>query len=98
MVSCFLELPAMCPLEQASATAWVSMIAPLALLTIKTPFLHFAILFLSNNPLNHNNVFSHYPLLGNDQKIRILIFNTLFQQKKQKVWNIHKQNTRSLLY
>ena len=48
-----LELPATWPLEQASAIAWVSIIAPRALLTITTPFLHLAILFLSNNPLNH---------------------------------------------
>ena len=58
----------MCPLEQASATAWVSMIAPLALLTIRTPFLHLAIRFLSNNPLSHKNNFGHhFSLLGNDQ-------------------------------
>jgi hypothetical protein len=48
-----LELPATCPLEQASATACVSISAPRALLTIKTPFFNLAILFLSNNPLNH---------------------------------------------
>lgn len=53
------ELPATCPLEQASATACVSMIAPRALLTIRTPFLHFAILSLSNNPLSHTNQNSH---------------------------------------
>lgn len=42
----------MCPLLQASTTACVSMIAPRALFTIRTPFLSLEILSLSNSPLS----------------------------------------------
>lgn len=49
-------VPAMCPLEQASTTACVSMIAPRALFTIRTPFFSFAILSLSNNPLRIDRI------------------------------------------
>lgn len=52
-------LPAICPLAQASATAWASMIAPRALFTMRTPFFNFAILSLLNIPLTQISILSY---------------------------------------